>query len=716
MRASLPDPRASRAVLIGTHTYRRLPGLPAVAGNLTGLAAALRHPSVWGLPESHCTVLAQPENAGQALDALHAQAPEALDTLLVYYAGHGLVDPYTDELYLALPGSEQGRPDGALRYEYVRRAVLDPAVTARRKIVILDCCYSGRALIGEMGAGDHVAAQTLIDGTCLLTSTAETRKALSFPGERYTAFTGELIGVLAAGVPDGPELLDMHTVYREVHARLAAKGRPLPQQRNRNAGGLIVVARNQAHPSARATTAAADRALAGLAPKPVPLLRRISRRTLLVGAAVGTAGLGGAGLGVRRLLLGGEGEAGGTGPAAAPPPSTTGTPSAPSASASTSATPTAPPTTTAASPPKPKAPPTPGSVLWRAKIPVAGEASDVLLVGEVLVLNLDGVLRGYARTSGERVWTLAHSALFTQQLRGTAVDSDVLCVEDEDGYLRGVDVRRGVKKWAYRLGTDTLALRAFAPLVRDGIVYASHPGAPLVALDVATGRKRWGYAPPDGTNSGPAVSDGLVCVGTYSDTSNDVSVVDRRTGRERWRDVSNPSDFLAVDSQCFYSHYLSKITAVDLATRENRWSQPSVSMEAATDLQPFTLAGGVLYTTTVDGQLTARDPWTGSVRWRFPVRYGERFASWGQYALYGGSSPVLDGGTLYLGSLAYQSLPDKAEYREKNRGTRFVHAVDAATGTERWHFEAGGATGSVAVGADAVYVAATDGYLYALAR
>ncbi|WP_435888594.1 hypothetical protein [Streptomyces niveus] len=38
----------------------------------------------------------------------------------------------------------------------------------------------------------------------------------------------------------------MDTLYRHLHGNLASKSRPLPQQRNRNTGGLIAVARNRA--------------------------------------------------------------------------------------------------------------------------------------------------------------------------------------------------------------------------------------------------------------------------------------------------------------------------------------------------------------------------------------------------------------------------------------------------------------------------------------
>ncbi|GFE15613.1 hypothetical protein Sgleb_36600 [Streptomyces glebosus] len=244
--AVLSDPARSEAVLVGVHDYVYLEKLPAVARNLAGLRDALTDPAVWGLPAESCTVLSQPLSMGQVLDTVQDRARKARDTLLVYYAGHGLTDLYTDELYLAMADSDPGREHTSLRYEWLRRAVLDPQAGAQRTVVILDCCYSGRALLGRMSASAHIADQAVVEGTCLLTASAETRPALSPPGETYTAFTGELIATLTEGIPGRPDPLDMDTLYRHLRGRLESRSRPVPQQRNRNTGGRIAIARNRA--------------------------------------------------------------------------------------------------------------------------------------------------------------------------------------------------------------------------------------------------------------------------------------------------------------------------------------------------------------------------------------------------------------------------------------------------------------------------------------
>ena len=242
---SLPDPRRSRAVLFGTASYHyaKFTDLPAVANNLTRLAELLTDHKIWGLPIENCVVIREAESPLIVLNAIHDAVQHATDTLLVYYAGHGLLDQ--SDLLLLLPDSEPDKPYLSVEYDQVRKLVFK----ARRcpsRIVILDCCYSGRAMVGGMAAGvTALADRAAVEGSWLVTAAAETKEALAPPGETYTAFTGELVSLLEQGVADGPEFLTVDSLYWKMHAELLAKGRPEPQQRARNNGARIVLARNR---------------------------------------------------------------------------------------------------------------------------------------------------------------------------------------------------------------------------------------------------------------------------------------------------------------------------------------------------------------------------------------------------------------------------------------------------------------------------------------
>jgi ABC-type phosphate transport system substrate-binding protein len=292
------DAASSRAVLIGSHTYRNMDDLPAVENNVKQLGELFREPALWGMPEGHCAELLQPTR-DDVFDIVHKAAAGAMDTLVLYFAGHGLADPDSGELYLALHDSHQERLDKAVRYEDLRRVLLKPAsmggTRARRKVVILDCCWSGLALGGAMAdVRGYIGARAGIEGTFVLTATAATRQALAPPGKRYTAFTGELIEAVSQGIPSAPELLSMADLYDHLDASLTAKSLPRPQQGNRNTAGHISLFHNRAFRSTEPPVSNSE--AGGGSPAATPPLRqaatfrRTARKVLLPLCASATGG------------------------------------------------------------------------------------------------------------------------------------------------------------------------------------------------------------------------------------------------------------------------------------------------------------------------------------------------------------------------------------------------------------------------------------------
>jgi hypothetical protein len=244
--ARLADPAASRVVLVGGARYTHLRPLPTVANNLDELAAILTDQTLWGLPPENCTLVRDP-GSPQEIDAALAAAsgtvrPDGL--LLFYFAGHGLIDPLTGALHLAVTETNRNMVHStATPFEWVRRWFLNAPAGAR--VVILDCCYSGRATEG-MGELAAIADEVEIDRTCVLVAAPANRTALAPPGERFTAFTGVLIDLMRNGVPAGPPLLDMDTLYRLAEQTQHARNRPLPQLRARNGGERIPLVHNLA--------------------------------------------------------------------------------------------------------------------------------------------------------------------------------------------------------------------------------------------------------------------------------------------------------------------------------------------------------------------------------------------------------------------------------------------------------------------------------------
>ncbi|MFF5439013.1 caspase family protein [Streptomyces achromogenes] len=266
---ALPDPGASRAVLVGVDKYRHLPSLRPVGRGRDRLAELLRDPTVWGLEQRHVTVLGAQASRDDILTAIKQAARETTDTFLLYFAGHGLRGRggSAQQLHLALTNADDEHPQiGSIAYHDIRD-ILTAGHQARRKIVLLDCCYSGLAGgMGRQAAPREELHQAAIEGSYLLTSASSTQLAFAHDGRPYPEFTGALIAVLEQGIRSaGPELT-LDQTWRATRAILLRRGAPEPQQFGQNAAGRLPWVRNRAHgappeadPQARSLKAATVR-------------------------------------------------------------------------------------------------------------------------------------------------------------------------------------------------------------------------------------------------------------------------------------------------------------------------------------------------------------------------------------------------------------------------------------------------------------------------
>ena len=147
---------------------------------------------------------------------------------------------------LGLAGSEWAEPEfNSLEYDKLRSAVLNSA--AATKIIILDCCFSGRVVSETMADPvTEMVGQIDVDGTYVLASAGRDQVALIQPGEDYTAFTGRFLHMLRDGVPGGPKLLTVDYLYRRLVIKMKAEGLPQPQKRGTSTADLLALAGNRA--------------------------------------------------------------------------------------------------------------------------------------------------------------------------------------------------------------------------------------------------------------------------------------------------------------------------------------------------------------------------------------------------------------------------------------------------------------------------------------
>ncbi|MFC6083828.1 caspase, EACC1-associated type [Sphaerisporangium aureirubrum] len=240
----------ARALLVASGRYApgsRLPPVPAAAATVADLGRRLTEAA--GLDPAGLTVLVDPAGPQEFGAALVAAADEASDALLIHYVGHGLVAA-DNTLHLATHATAdltRGIPEHqALPYATVRKVLA--RCRAPRIVVLLDCCFSGRAA-GASGGGPGEVFEASPQGTYLLTAAARDETAWAPAGHRHTAFSGALIRLLAEGDPAAPRLLTLDDVHRSLSRALPGRGLPVPRRQATDHGDRLPLAPNPAYRS-----------------------------------------------------------------------------------------------------------------------------------------------------------------------------------------------------------------------------------------------------------------------------------------------------------------------------------------------------------------------------------------------------------------------------------------------------------------------------------
>ncbi|GID30969.1 nSTAND1 domain-containing NTPase [Paractinoplanes brasiliensis] len=225
-----------RVLVVGAATYRGgspLLDVPAAARSARAVADALV--GYCGVDADSVEVLIDPAGPMQLLKATVAAAREAGETFVLWYSGHGLLNP-DGELHLATQTTVRGDdpllPFTALDYHQLALALGETGVGT--SIVVLDCCFSGRAKPPTLRSA-------------VLASAERDAFALAEPGAELTSFAGAFLRVLREGDEQGPRRLTLHYVRELLARRMIAQDRPVPQFQTTNQVGDVVVTINRAY-------------------------------------------------------------------------------------------------------------------------------------------------------------------------------------------------------------------------------------------------------------------------------------------------------------------------------------------------------------------------------------------------------------------------------------------------------------------------------------
>jgi hypothetical protein len=243
-----------RRVALIVATYRHddptLRQLVAPSADAEALAGVLSDPDVAGFKVK--VLINEPTHVvGEAIGDFYDSCGRD-DLSSLYFSGHGLKDD-DGRLFLATKNTRRDR----LRFTALGAELISDAMDAclsRRKILVLDCCYSGAFPAGRVSKADpavHTIERFQGKGRAVLTASDSTQ--YSFEGAKISGqatqsvFTHFLVEALSTGAADldGNGNISLDELYRYVRERVI---QAMPQQRPKkqeDVDGTIFVAWNR---------------------------------------------------------------------------------------------------------------------------------------------------------------------------------------------------------------------------------------------------------------------------------------------------------------------------------------------------------------------------------------------------------------------------------------------------------------------------------------
>ena len=252
-RAGLADVLSSQAVLVGVSQYLNLPSVPHVENNLRAIAEVLGDRDLWGLPPERLRMLPNPSSAMDVIEAVgQAAAQVEVDgLLLVYFAGHGLLDERTGQPILALSGtSVEDAGMTGLPYSWIRESI--ESSEARHRVFILDCSFPRRVFGSDAFwrnlSPNNDTSPVKIGSEPAQTSVLWGDGSTAVPNEACTTFTNALVSVLSEGIPGQAATIDLQMLHQEILTRTGKLSPPVASRLlSADTGRHAQLTRNAAH-------------------------------------------------------------------------------------------------------------------------------------------------------------------------------------------------------------------------------------------------------------------------------------------------------------------------------------------------------------------------------------------------------------------------------------------------------------------------------------
>ena len=213
------------ALVIGINDYKNLPRLETAVNDATAVADVLRQR--YGF---EVTLLLNPGRSEviRALDKLRGELTER-DNLLIYYAGHGVLDAEADSCFWQPVDTEDGIQADWISIATITRTI--KAMSAKHVMVVSDSCYTGR-LTGGLSVSVNTGSERVAELRRLAGKRSRAalvsgglEPVLDGSGDGHSVFTRAFLTALR----ESTEVLDGQQLFTAVRRQMIVNADQTPE-------------------------------------------------------------------------------------------------------------------------------------------------------------------------------------------------------------------------------------------------------------------------------------------------------------------------------------------------------------------------------------------------------------------------------------------------------------------------------------------------------
>lgn len=224
-----PDNFNVMLIGVGKYKYEKW-NIPNIESNINKLLGLFNNPKYSRIPSNQINVIKN--NSNQFYDVLYlkqalinfADSLTQDDCAIIYYSGHGvqIYDRFIGELttMLTTPMTNENNIEiQGLPIEQLDRII--STSKAKVKIIIIDCCYSGRLLSKKLTPNMDEVIVNDISGNVIITSSSANSVSL-YPDSPLepTSFTGTFIDVIENGIEKQVPFLTLEIILELLNSKL----------------------------------------------------------------------------------------------------------------------------------------------------------------------------------------------------------------------------------------------------------------------------------------------------------------------------------------------------------------------------------------------------------------------------------------------------------------------------------------------------------------